>query len=117
MLVGERLKKAREKLGYKQEDLAKQLGVSKSAISLYEHEKRNPNLETLIEMMYILGVSADFLLGSDAIIEIKDEETPKFAALTKDEMAFLNELRKDKIHYDILFRNYKRGIEIIKQKL
>jgi transcriptional regulator with XRE-family HTH domain len=117
MLVGSRLKEAREKLGFTQSDLAKELGLSKGAISLYEHEKRNPNLETILEMMYLLGVSADYLLGADTIVEVKDAKNPKYATLTKEEIAFINELRKDKLHYDILFRDYKRGIEIIKQRL
>ena len=115
MLVGSRLRECRVNNNYSQEALAKELGLSKSAISLYENEKRNPNLETVIELMYLLGVSADYLLGADAIVEVKDVKTPKFAFLTKDELAFINELRKDKIHYDILFRDYKRGVEYIKR--
>ena len=115
MLVGSRLRESRLKMNFAQEDLAKELGLSKSAISLYENEKRNPNLETVIELIYLLGVSADYLLGADAIVEIKDAKTPKFAYLTKEELAFINEIRKDKMHYDILFRDYKRGVEIIKR--
>lgn len=117
MLKGSRLKEARKKLGYTQALLAEKLGISKSAISLYESEKRNPNLEIVIELIYILGVSADYLLGSDVILEIKDMETRRFAALTEDEVAFLDELKKDKYHYDMLVSDYKRGIEIIKQRL
>ncbi len=117
MLKGERLREARKKLNYTQNDLAERLGVSKSAISLYESEKRNPNLETLIEMTYLLGVSADYLLGFDVIVEVKDSPTPTFAALTHDELAFINELKKDKFYYEMLFLDYKRGVEIIKQRL
>lgn len=117
MVVGERLRDKRIEAGYTQERLGNELGLSKSAISLYEHEKRNPNLETIIELMFLLGVSADYLLGADAIVEIKDAKTPKYATLTKDELAFINELKKDEMYYDMLLRDYKRGIEIIKKKL
>lgn len=117
MLVGVRLKEARKSKGLSQEKLGNLLGLSKSAISLYESEKQNPNLENVVEMMYILGVSADYLLGADVIVEIKDSEMPKYQMLTKEEMAFLNELRKDKILYEILFNDHKRGIEIIKQRI
>ena len=117
MLKGSRLKEARKKLGYTQADLAERLGISKAAISLYESEKRNPNLEILIEMIYLLGVSADYLLGFDAIVEIKETSTPQFAALTEEELAFINELKKDKFYYEMLFLDHKRGVEIIKQRL
>ena len=117
VLKGDRLKEARKKLGYTQDDLASKIGVSKSAISLYESEKRNPNLETLIEMTYVLGVSADYLLGFDVIVEVKDYPTPAFAALTQEELAFINEMKKDKFYYEMLFSDYKRGVEIIKQRL
>lgn len=117
MLVGARLREARKNKNLSQEQLGELLGLSKSAISLYESEKRNPNLENIVEMMYILGVSADYLLGTDVIVEIKNASAPKYQTLTKEEMAFINELRKDRILYEILFTDHKRGIEIIKQRI
>ena len=117
MLVGSRLKEARKNKNLSQEQLGELLGLSKATISLYESEKRNPSLENIVEMMYILGVTADYLLGTDVIVEIKDEKTPKYRTLTKEEMAFLNELRKDRILYEILFTDHKRGVEIIKQRI
>ena len=33
------------------------------------------------------------------------------------EIEFIDELRKDKLIYEILFQNPKRGIEIIKQRI
>ena len=115
MIVGSRLKEARLKLNYTQEKLAKLIGVSKGAISLYENEKRNPNLETVIELMYTLGVSSDYLLGADVIVEVEGDEITKFGTFTKNEFLFINELRKDKIHYETLFSDYKRGLELIKR--
>ena len=117
MIVGSRLREARKRLNYTQEELGKELGLSKAAICLYEKEKRNPNLDTIVELMYLLGISADYLLGADAIVEVKDMGKMKYATLTKEELNFINELRKDKIRYEILFQDYKRGIEIIKQRL
>lgn len=117
MIVGSRLREAREKHNLSQEELGNLLGLSKAAISLYESEKRNPKIETIIELMYVLGVSADYLLGTDVIVEIKDAQTPKYRTLTKDEMNFINILRKEKIIYEMLFQNPKRGIEIIKKRI
>lgn len=117
MVIGSRLREARKRQNLSQEELGKLLGLSKAAISLYENEKRNPNLETIIEMIYILGVSSDYLLGADVIVEIKDAKAPKYRTFTKEEVAFINELRKDAILYQILFRDYKRGVELVKQKI
>ena len=117
MLIGSRLREVRKKNNYTQEMLAKQLGCNKSTISLYENEKRNPSLECVIEIMYLFGVSADYLLGADYIVEKQDSKIPKYRTITKDEMAFIEELRKDSIIYDTLFQDYKRGIEMIKKRI
>lgn len=117
MLVGARLKEARKAKGITQDELGEILGLSKAAISLYESEKRNPKLETIIEMMYVLGVSADYLLGTDVIVEVKNYNTPKYRTLRSEEIEFIDELKKDKLIYEILFQNPKRGVEIIKQRI
>ena len=117
MIVGARLKEARKKQNLSQEALGELLGVSKSAISLYESEKRNPSLESVVELIYILGVSADYLLGSEVIVEVKGEEEIKYRAFTKEEVAFISDLRKDKLLYEILLENHKRGIELIKKRI
>lgn len=117
MLVGYRLKQARKNQGLTQEALGKILGLSGSAISLYESEKRNPSLENVIEMMYILGVDANFLLGSDVVVEIKDSKVEKYQTLTKEEMYFINELRQNKMAYEILCIDPKRGMQVIKDRV
>ena len=117
MLVGARLKEARKAKGITQDELGEILGLSKAAISLYESEKRNPKLETIIEMMYVLGVSADYLLGTDVLVEVKNYNTPKYRTLRSEEIEFIDELKKDKLIYEILFQNPKRGVEIIKQRI
>lgn len=117
MIIGSRLRDARKKRGLTQESLGEILGISKSAVSLYESEQRNPSLETVVELMYILGVSADYLLGSDVIVEVKDEEETKYRTFTKEEVAFIDDLRKDKLLYEILLENHKRGFELIKKRI
>jgi transcriptional regulator with XRE-family HTH domain len=117
MFSGERLKEIRIKKGMTQEKLGEIIGVTKGTISLYENNQRKPKLENIIELMYALGISADYLLGADVIVEIKNEEDPKYRLLTNDEVKFIEELRKDSFIYDLLFQDPKRGIEIIKKRL
>lgn len=49
------------KLG--QVELAKQLGVSKGIISLWENGLREPSMTSLIALAKFFGVSIDFLVG------------------------------------------------------
>ena len=117
MFSGQRLKEARLKMNFTQEQLGDIVGVTKGSISLYESGKRTPKLETMLEFVYALGVSADYLLGADIIVEVKDLEDPKYRVFTEDEVKFIEELRKDDFIYNVLFQNPKEGIEIIKKRI
>jgi transcriptional regulator with XRE-family HTH domain len=65
MLIGKRLREERIKSRLTQTELGDLVGVGKSAICCYEKETRNPTIETIVELMQVLGVSADYLLGAD----------------------------------------------------
>lgn len=118
MIIGARLKNERKKLSLTQGELGDLIGVGKAAICCYEKEMRNPTIENIIEMMNIFGVSADYLLGTDVIVKtVVNKKKVEYRTLTKEEMIFLNELRKDKIVYNILFQDPRRGSELIKKKI
>ena len=59
MLKGNRLIEARKRKGLTQSELGNLVGVGKSAICCYEKETRNTTLETIIEFMHFLGITAD----------------------------------------------------------
>ena len=83
----------------------------------YEKETRNPTLETIIEFMHVLGVTADYLLGTDNIIKVESNEAQEYRTMTKEEVMFIDELRKDKLVYEILFEDPKRGSELVKKRI
>lgn len=62
-VVGEQIRKERLKRGWRQEDLAKRIGVSASAIGMYERGERKLDDESLTMFADIFEVSVDFLLG------------------------------------------------------
>ena len=64
---GEKLKELRKERNCGQIQLAKELGVGKSIISLWELDKCEPTLSNLIKISQYFGVSIDFLAG------LKDE--------------------------------------------
>ena len=68
--------------------------------------------------MQILGVSSDYLLGTDNLIKVVDnDEMPEYRTMTKEEVMFIDELRKDKLVYEILFQDPKRGSDLVKKRI
>ncbi len=57
------LKQLRLEKGIGQVSLAKQIGVSKGIISLWENGLREPNMSSLIALANFFDVSIDFLVG------------------------------------------------------
>lgn len=118
MLNGTRLREIRKSQGLTQTELGELIGVGKSAICCYEKEIRNPTIETIIDLMHIFGVSADYLLGTDVLIANKDlKNSDNYVSMTKEEIKFIMELRKNKLVYEILLENPKRGADLIKKEI
>lgn len=61
-----RLKELRSSKKMNQQKLASILGVSRSAISMWEIEASQPDNEQLLKIASLFNVSVDFLLGRDA---------------------------------------------------
>ena len=76
MDFGNKLKELRMQNGLTQQQLATQLGVTKSVISFYERQERTPSPEVLRKMAAIFRVSSDFLLDIDRLI-LCEEKTIK----------------------------------------
>lgn len=74
MTNGERLKYLREKNGLTQKDIATRLGVESAAISKYELDMREPNIEALKKLATIFNVSIDYLLGRTPDVFIDEHD-------------------------------------------
>ena len=59
----ERLKELRLEKGLSQDKLAKEIGITHTAIGLWELDKRCPNILALIKLAKFFNVSTDYLLG------------------------------------------------------
>ena len=83
-MIGNRIKELREKLGLKQDDLAKKIGVSPSAIGMYERDLREANDEIKLKMCELFDCSMDYLVGNsnykneDEFFRSRIEETKQF---------------------------------------
>ncbi len=62
-----RLITLRKERGVLQKDIAKEIGITAAAYSLYEKGKREPSLGTLQKMADYFNVSADYLMGIEPL--------------------------------------------------
>lgn len=62
MDIAERLQELRKKAGYSQEQVAEQLGLSRQAVSKWESGQGKPEIDNVVKLMELYGVSADYIL-------------------------------------------------------
>lgn len=67
-----RLKRLREQKKMTQSELGKILKISPSAIGMYEHGRREPDIPTLKKMAAFFKVSIDYLLENDTAPTLND---------------------------------------------
>lgn len=67
MELNEKLAMLRKNNGYSTRELAANLGVSQSSISLWEKGERKPDYENIVKLAELYSVSTDFLLGSQTL--------------------------------------------------
>ena len=60
--MGARIAALRREAGLSQAQLALRLGISPSAMGMYEQGRREPSMETLVAMAKVFRVSTDYLL-------------------------------------------------------
>ena len=61
-MFGARIALLRKSFGLSQQELANRLGVSASAVGMYEQGRREPPCALICELADLFGVSTDFLL-------------------------------------------------------
>ena len=116
MVKGDRLKALRKEKGLTQSQLGELIGVKKSVICLYERELRNPTIESIVALCQIFNVNADYLIGNDELATIDNNNEEHFA-MTKEDVDFIIELRKNKAAYALLVEDLKRGMDFLKSKI
>lgn len=78
-----RLRELRQRKGLRQEQVAKLIGVNKSAISTYENDIRQPSFEILVRLANLYRVSTDYLLGQTNIRSVD------LSGLTEEEASYI----------------------------
>ncbi|MDM3870139.1 helix-turn-helix transcriptional regulator [Porticoccus sp. W117] len=65
MILADKIIKLRKQLGWSQEELAEKMGVSRQSVSKWESTQSIPDLNKILNMAEIFGVSTDFLLKDE----------------------------------------------------
>lgn len=66
MILAEKIMSLRKRLGWSQEELAQQLGVSRQSVSKWEATNAMPDITKVVQMSELFGVSVDYLLKDTA---------------------------------------------------
>src|SRR3712207_1163231 len=62
MIISEKIMSLRKKMGWSQEDLANELNVSRQSVSKWETGASIPDMNKVIQMSDLFGVTTDYLL-------------------------------------------------------
>lgn len=73
MILAEKIALLRKKNNYSQEDLANELGISRQSVSKWESGNSIPDLDKIIKMSSLFGVSTDYLLKDELEVETPSE--------------------------------------------
>ncbi len=107
--LGQKIRQLRKRNGLTQAALAQELGVSSSAVGMYEQDRRTPDNETLLVICNIFGVSTDYMLGNtenmtdvSVVLDDFNKRLTEYNALMFDGRPLTDEERKqvfDTIEY------------------
>ena len=116
MIIGKRLKEARLKKSMSQEELGNLLGVSKVSICGYEKGTRTPTMENFLDLIKILELEPDYVLGRDKNV-VSEKNRGCKVVMAEEDIEIITELKKNRELYNKLCDNPKRTIELINRKL
>ena len=75
MILADKIARLRKQNGWSQEELAARMNVSRQAVSKWESAASVPELDKIIRLSEIFGVSTDYLLmGKEPHLEKKKDQ-------------------------------------------
>lgn len=74
-MLGERIKQLRKSYKMTQQELAEKLGITPSAVGMYEQNRREPKYDMLDQLCKIFSVSPDYFLSTDSSVSLASSQT------------------------------------------
>lgn len=99
MILADKIIQLRKKNGWSQEELAEKMGVSRQSVSKWESAQSVPDLNKILLMGDIFGVTTDYLLKDDKeeeeyLSKIADADVPKKRLVSMEEANEFLEVKK-----------------------
>lgn len=87
MILADKIIFLRKKAGLSQEELAEKLGVSRQSVSKWEGAQSVPDLNRILELAKLFGVTTDFLLKDEEEIPqpVQEPDAPLRRRVTMEE--------------------------------
>lgn len=102
MILADKIIEERKRNAWSQEQLAEKLEVSRQSVSKWESAQSIPDINRIIQMAAIFGVSTDYLLKDDypkeesgKLVESHDEQGPKRFVTLSEAQDYLNQVQVD----------------------
>lgn len=105
MILADKIMEERKRNGWSQEELADRMGVSRQAVSKWESAGSVPDLQRIIQMAELFGVTTDYLLKDEigredasvpeSGIGSQDDGVPLRKVSMEEASAFLEQKKKD----------------------
>lgn len=98
MIFADKLIELRKRSGWSQEELAERMGVSRQAVTKWEGAQSIPELDKIVRLSRLFGVSTDYLLKDElqqAEYTPSDESEPRVRRISMEEANAFLQLRKN----------------------
>lgn len=100
-----RLRELRLNKGLRQEQVAKHIGVTKSTISAYEKDTKQPSFEKLVKLADLYCVSTDYLLGQT------DSRSLDLSGLSKQDAALVCEIVESMTRKTEIIKTHEQSVD------
>ena len=98
MILADKIMTLRKKAGWSQEELASQLNVSRQSVSKWEGAQSIPDMDKVVQMSRLFGVTTDFLLKDelemDETVQSVSLDDPPLRRVTMEEASAYRALRR-----------------------
>ena len=99
MILADKIIKQRKRNGMSQEELAEKINVSRQSVSKWESAQSIPDIDKIIQLSNIFGVTTDYLLRDDMDTEeFADNDVPPVRKISLEEAnAYVNHARRTSV--------------------
>lgn len=114
-MIGDRIKETRKEKKISQQELAERLFVSDKTVSSWEQNRTEPNLDMLVKISEVLGISVSHLIygnveksniETEIKIKLEENEYNRLKNFFQNNAKFINEINQVDTYYQPTYRKF-----------